>query len=144
MTDFNLEWNLQVTRHRTLPLDLFNIFITDMAGGLTDTLERSVTSQMEYISSFDLPSHISDMSNISIEDITVWNEKPNDWRGVSDNDDVVKPPYHLSWIESGKLWPFGQRYNYRNENKKGITVVLKHHHLRKFRKKQTVRVPLVT
>lgn len=106
MTDFNLEWSLQVTRHRTLPLDLFNIFITGIAGGLTDMLERSVTSQMEYILSFDLLSHISDMSNILIEDITIYNEKLNDWHGVSGNYDVVKPPHHLSWTESGKLWPF--------------------------------------
>ena len=90
MTDFNLEWNLQVTRHRTLPLDLFNIFITDMAGGSTDMLKRSATSQMEYIFSFDLLSHIS-MSDILIEDITVWNEKPNDWHGVSGKHDFVNP-----------------------------------------------------
>ena len=61
---------------------------------------------MEYIFSFDLLAHISDMRNILMEDITFENKKPNYWPGVNGGDDSMKLPYHLSWIESGKLWPF--------------------------------------
>jgi len=61
---------------------------------------------MEYIFSFDLLAHISDMRNILMEHITFENKKPNYWLGVNSSDDFMKLPYHLSWIESGKLWPF--------------------------------------
>lgn len=76
---------------RSLPLAWLNIFVTDV-------LEMWITSQMEYVFSFDLFSHISNMSRILTENITFFNEKPNDCPGINGNYDFMTPLPPISFI----------------------------------------------